>query len=140
MLLLEPPLSCEEWISAKAGFPDHQSAFEEYCEQYELAVLSLPQDQLQKVVRYLVAEIDGDEVDADAFHAVLLREANEDEFEPSNKVARLVVLSALANTIEMHGCAFGERTACLLQLCRMLMPVCLKLAIDDHYGLLQVSA
>ena len=140
MLLLEPPLTCQEWISAKAGCPDHQSAFEDFCERYELAVLGLPQDQLQKIVRYLVEEIEGDEVDAGAFHAVLLREANEEEFEPSNKVARLVVLSALANTLELHGCMFGERTECLLQLCRMMVPVCLKLAIDDHYGLLEVSA
>lgn len=140
MLLIEPPLTSEEWSSLKAGFPEYQAMFEEYCQSYEIAVLSMPQDQLTKVMSHLVECVEGDEVDEAAFHSIVLREVHEEDFEASSKVAKLVVLSAMANTLEHHGCEFTERTTCLLQLCRMLIPACLRLAVDDHFGLLQVPA
>lgn len=140
MLLIEPPLTQDEWCSLKSGFPEFQVVFEEYCRAYEVAVLSMPQDQLTKVMSHLVEQIEGDEVDEKAFHAIVLREVHEEEFEASGKVARLVVLAAMANTLEHHGCRFSERTNCLLQLCQMLIPACLRLAVDDHFGLLQVPA
>ena len=140
MLLIEPPITLDEWCSLKAGFPEYQTAFEDYCRNYEIAVLSMPQDQLTKVMTHLVSIVEGDEVDEAAFHSIVLREVHEEDFEASNKVARLVVLSAMANTLEHHGCAFSERTSCLLQLCRMLIPACLRLADDDHFGRLQVPA
>ena len=73
------------------------------------------------------------------FHQIVERELGESFFEPSGKVARLVILCAFANTLRGRGHRFCSETKRMLRLCREMIPVCLMLAVDDHYGLLQIE-
>lgn len=138
MLLIEPPLDIDEWSLAKDGEPEYQSVFQDYCEAYEHAVLALPNDQIVKVLVHLHQGLQDLSIGGDSLHTIVSRELNEENFEASNKVAKLVIVCALGQTLVQQGYDVQENTAWLLLLCRMLVPVYLGLAIDDHFGMLPV--
>lgn len=139
MLLIEPTLSVDEWANAKDGDTESQQAFEQYCKSYEAAVLALPRNQLAKILAHLAEGFEAHDVGTETYRRILSRELHEEEFEPSSKVAKLVVACSLGHALTQHGYELDHHTSWLLMLCRMLIPVYLGFAIDDHYGQLPVA-
>ena len=56
------------------------------------------------------------------------------------RLAQLSVLVALANALEVRGMPMSPQLEALLDLCDELIPECMLLAIDNHFGLLTGSA
>jgi hypothetical protein len=136
MLLIAPPLTCEEWTELRIPDAGFNQFFCQYCDQYFSAVLSLPGDQIGKVIAYLCAELEEWQIDAESFHTIVQRELQEQEYEASSKAARIVILCALGETLRNHGYEMYQRTERLLDRCWEMIPIVLMIAVDDHFGLL----
>ena len=136
MLLIEPPLTGEEWGHLKASDASLGCFLNHYCSDYVSAVLALPHKQIFKVLRYLAEGFENDTVTPDSFHRIVQCELSEHEYEASGKVARLVILCALAETLESRGYGLQRRTKRLINRCWELIPEVLTMAVDDHFGLL----
>jgi hypothetical protein len=136
MLVIEPPLTGEEWGHLKASDASLGCFLNHYCSDYFSVVLALPSDQIFKVLAYLVRGLENEAVTPDSFHRIVQRELSEHEYEASGKVARLVILCALAETLENRGYRLQRRTRRLINRCWQLIPEVVTMAIDDHFGLL----
>ncbi|MBP89060.1 MAG: hypothetical protein CMJ64_20485 [Planctomycetaceae bacterium] len=136
MLLIEPPVTSEEWTDLRTQDAGFSQFFCQYCDQYFSAVLSLPGDQIGKVIEYMCGGLEEWHIDAWSFHTIVQRELQEREYEASSKVARIVILCALGETLSNHGYEMYQRTERLLNRCWELIPIVLMLAVDDHFGLL----
>ena len=101
--------------------------------------MSLPHEQISKVLANVTSGFERCPVDRHSFHGIVERELNERYFEPGTKVAKLIILCALANTLCRRGHRFCNGTRRVLRLCRDMIPVCLMLAVDDHYEILQTQ-
>ena len=139
MLLIEPPLSCDEWSNVDTDAPTFQCLFSHYCDDYMQAVLSLPLGQIGRIIAHFTSGLEHCPIAPVSFHRIVDRELSEPFFEPSGKVARLVILCALANTLQCRGQRFCNETERMLTMCREMIPICLMLAVDDHFGMLQVE-
>jgi hypothetical protein len=137
MLLIEPPLALAEWSRVKFLAPRPGRSLDRYCRSYESAVLSLPDGQLRKIVLHLLLDYEHCEVGPEAFHRIVERELTEEEFEPSSKVARLMVLDSLADMLRDEGIEVLPQTRRMLTFGREVIPLVLLHAIDDHFGVLQ---
>jgi hypothetical protein len=140
MLLIEPPLPKCEWALRELQHSRFEPILAQYQAAYEAAVLNLPREQLGKIVAYLVRDLEGGEFQPWLLHEIVQRELLETEFEPSSKVARLIVLCALADMLIEYGHTLALPTRELLDRCIELIPVCLTLAVDDHFGFLPLSS
>jgi hypothetical protein len=139
MLLLDPPLSRENWISSKPDDPRFRDLFHGYCSAYAQAVLSLPKIQLLRVWGQLVAGLRDCLVGPELIHVVVEREFREQDYEPSSKVAKLVVLLALIDVLSTQGIPIRQQTRRILQQCRQTLPQILASAVSDHFGVLKVA-
>lgn len=133
MLLLEPTAAVDD-LRADAPSRRQREKFADYCHQYQEEVLSLPPDQLGRILAYLVRGLEHCHLGPEVFHTIIERELREQDFELSGKVARLVVLAALAESLEQRGLKLTRRTQSLVQICRGLIPVVLQAALRDHVG------
>lgn len=137
MLLIDPPFSAEEWMQADIHDASFRRAFREYCRGYEAAVLALPRPQLEKILNHLLDGIADCDFGPEVLHVMVEREVKDRDFEPSSKVATLVVLRDFVQTLERSGVDIPEKTRRLYESCDELIPAILILAISDHFGLLQ---
>ena len=82
----------------------------------------------------MIRGYEGRAFDPVAFHAIVRRELNESGYEPTNKVVRLIVLHALADSLADLGCDIVDPTWQVLRKFRWLIPAVLTDAIDDHFA------
>lgn len=127
MLLVEPPQRFEHADINLATFE-----FADYCDRYERAVLHQSPETLSVILRGLQFGLDGIPVSSRTVRVLAQRELENEHGVPITKVARLVVLCALANTHESRGLRIDTGTAELLAVCRDVIPVYLKLAIRSE--------
>ena len=50
MLLIEPPMREHDWLNAQATSPEFLDNLASYCHEYEMAVVSLPHNQIAMVI------------------------------------------------------------------------------------------
>ena len=139
MLLIEPPLTFDEWAGRDLGDAAFQALFHDYCDRYVKTVLSLPRHQLLKIWWELSRGLGQCDVGPELLHVIVEREIKEREYEASGKVAKLVILSALVDVIAQQGVAVHAKTRSLLCQCGRLLPAVLMMAVHDHFGMLQVN-
>ena len=139
MLLIEPPYTCQQWMKLDRTSAGFQEWLIRFTETYIDEVLSQADDWLRQVAQCLVGDLDADRDSDRDLHRIMLREVRERNFEPSGKVARLVVLCELGYALLDRDCLPGD-TRELLELCEELLPEYLLLAIDDHFGVMSVPA
>jgi hypothetical protein len=140
MLLIDPPLTKCEWSLRGLQQAQFEQVLDEYRAAYEAAVLALPREQLAIIVGDLVQGLGKSEFRPELLYEILRRELLEEEFEPSRKVARLIVLCALADMLLDYGHTLEQRTQDALDFCRDMIPLCLTLAVDAHFGFLPHSS
>jgi hypothetical protein len=129
MLLITPPLEFNPCDSSVDTAP----TFEEYLSRYEQAVLDQPFAILNRILRFLTRGHRGVPMTSAALEAIVVREWRDDEVEPGQKVARMIVLGAFARSLEDLGIELTPRTVRLLASCERKVPIVLKAAVDDHW-------
>ncbi len=68
MLLIEPPVTCHEWVHLRSEGPRF---FSDFANDYVAAVMALPCDEVSRIVAYLCDGVEDTELDADMFHGVV---------------------------------------------------------------------
>lgn len=139
MLLIEAPLTPEEWTQSRVEDPSFQMAFSAYCARYRAAVLALPKQQLLKIWEALARELRQCDVSPELLHVIVEREIREAVYEASSKAAKLIVLTALAHELARRGFRLTAETNRRLEICQRRIPQILAFAVSDHYGFLQVG-
>ena len=135
MLLIDPPLGFDDWQNANVSARSFQRRFVEYCDEYQKAVLDLPESQILKIMRELCGGLEFCAMGAETLHVVVERELREEDYEPSSKVAKLVVLCALANSLTDGDVELNKKTDAMIALCFGMMPYVLMLAVNDRFDL-----
>lgn len=135
MLLINPPCEFETSVPSAEG----QMTFEEFRNLYEQAVLDQPFATLNRVLRFLTRGFRGSPMTSSALESIVVREWWDDDVEPGQKVARLVILGAFARSLDDMGVRMSARTGRMLAACEEKIPRYLQLALDDHWVTVQVE-
>ena len=129
MLLINPPLEFNPTDSSVDTAP----TFDEYLRCYEQAVLDQPFATLNRILRFLTRGHRGTPMTSSVLEAIVSREWRDEEAEPGQKVARLIVLAAFARSLHDMGIPLTPRTVRLLASCERKVSKFLKAAVDDHW-------
>ena len=99
-------------------------------------MLQLPYEAQARILRHLTRDFHNLPMNARRLHAIVERELSEENYEYSNKVARIILLKAFARSLQDAGLRTLPQTERLLNCCQRFVPRLLALAVDDHLGLI----
>lgn len=136
MLIINPPLSRDDWRNARVRDRQFRVLFSDYCNAYQSSVLSLPENQIDRILRHMTRGMERVRIGPAVLHMIVENELREQEFELSSKVARLIILDALGSSLNDY-IEIQPEIMVLLRNCRELIPAVLMMAVNDHYAFIE---
>lgn len=139
MLLVAPPFEEEKWHSINRDSGHFRRTIDRYCDTYADAVVSLPEQQVTQSLNWLFRDFDHAEFSQLTLQSAIERELGEEHWEATSKVAALVLLCAMSESLLHKTDPLSAETEKLLGICGDLIPQILVVAIDDHFGLVATT-
>lgn len=135
MLMITPSVSAEHWTTVRTILDAVPHWFLDYARDYLEAVHNLPWQVQRRIIEHLVRDFGGRPLTEGTVRQIVERECAEIEFEPTNKIIRLVILRSFVQSLRGEGLPPCSQTESLLEECEERFPALLAQAVDDHFGL-----